>query len=232
VIARLTAGIAALVLVAACGSNPPADPEPSPTVAPLTIEQLTALLPTDTQLPEGAHDVKRCGPAKDCWDGVEASKVDFELEPPEDLANADRERRANGFAFPESGTITVMVYPDKAAAEQAVATLRQEAEKKNGDFESEADGTESRFTPGEKGHGTLTQVDRDGWTGFALSARTTFSAPDGDMTNPGLEHVTHLRAGSMTVRVQVWLSAGDDTGATDRIAEDLLDGFMRRLEAA
>ena len=189
---RLALAAAGLVLIAGCGGGSgdsdqgePAPAATSSSAAPtapaqpqaLTIDDLAAALPRSSQVPSAAKKTGTCPGGNSCVD--DTVSVSFELTRPGSAAEQEKladDEFVRDFVQVEAGALA-----DEAAAAAKLTTIRGLAERYDGPFDIPAkDTSDTTYTPGEKGEGTLDDVSVEGWDGFIGVRDQTFSNPEGE----------------------------------------------------
>ena len=236
--------VAALVLVSvlsACSGGGSDDPAATPTsAAPSTgstpeqpqrvyaVEELAAALPRTSQVPTGGEKIASC-PGDDSCEGGTAS-VTIELE--RSGSAAERAQLEKVEFVNDIAQVQVTAGTDEAAATERLATARDSAGRYVGSFDIAAEKTsDTTFSAGERGVGTLDDLTIGGWTGFEAARRSRYSNPDGEGGQREYRSAqVHLRQGSSVLAVYVTvMSPPRDAEAATRLARQLATEYVQRL---
>lgn len=233
---RLAFVIAGLALVAGCGSGSsggeaePSTPPSSAATPPrvYTLDELKAALPRISQVPTASEDAGTCPGDDTCDDGTVS--VTFKLSRP--VSSAEQERLAGDEFSSDFVSVSATAEKDPAAAEAKIAKARESSTKYDGAFDIPPKSvSETRYTPGQKGTGTLVDATVAGWEGFDASREQTFSSPEGEGgAHPYQSTQLMVSKGPNVVRVDiVAMSEPRGAGSVSKLARQLATEYIARL---
>ena len=234
---KLVATIAfASVLLAGCGSSEePSDAAPratasgSPTPERVyAVEELATALPRSSQVPTGERKIAACPGGDSCKAGT--ASVTIELTRPVD--RAEQEALAAKEFSSDFVQVTATASTNEAAARAVLAERRDDAGRYVGTFDLPAKETsDSTYTAGEKGEGTLDDLTLGGWKGFVATREVTFADPEGrGSTYPYESSQVHLVKGTTVISCYATvMSQPRGAGAATDLARALATQYLQRL---
>lgn len=228
--------IVSLVLLGVCllagcsGESEPggkATPAPEPPVV-RTLDQLSAALPQIEQVPTAAKTLFSCPGESSCQKDTAGST--FELKA--SISDAELKSRYDKFILPENVDVNAVVFDGPEAAAQSLAKARQDEEAFTGTFSTKGkDESDSSYSFGSKGTGTLDDVTVAGWKGYVGQRVQVLTSPEGGADTPPLAQTTlHLADANTTLKIVVSVLADEQQDrSADAIARQVAEDFIERL---
>lgn len=213
----LCLAVAVAVAVAGCGGDDAQRPDtstgtpemPSATPTPSTADQLSAAMPTDTELPDGYTITLQCPGGDDCGPG--------------ELDNAYVVVSRTGQET-DYFTVGLTEFPDAASAADMAERTRADRGSQVGDYDLPAEQTEEGLRPGRRGSGELEDAAVEGWSGYRFLSTYQYLDAEGAAGATMTEGYLLLVRGTTMAAVQVNVP-GD---AADAVG-DRLDAEMQAL---
>lgn len=224
--------VVGMAMLTGCGGSGPAgaeDKDKTPPAKIYSVKALKAALPTLDEVPNARELLEACPGSKDCVqvDGVTDNlSVGYELEP---ASPVDPERQEQ-FIGSDKAYVSVQRYGDESNAAASMASARKRHEERDGVIDIKplvkADGA---TVPGERGEGTLTDIDRGEWSGYQLDTHLTLTYPGGEESEPRQDANAAVALGRYRLQVLVTLGGSFERGAASELATQLLDDYLERL---
>lgn len=227
---------ATAVVLAGCGftSDGPRAPSSTTPAPPRTfaLGELEAALPGADDVPNGSKATVQC-PGKDDCPAGEAS-VTITLAEPAAVAEDDQAGKKSIFADQVLVTATVAENPEDAAAR--LKNVRDDNQKYAGDFDIAPveNKKEKSYTFGEKGTGSVEDVELATWSGLETTRRSHLydlgdTAPNADDESLATTTVLVVK-GRTVVMVTVSLKIDDvDQLPGPDIARQVAQEYLQRL---
>lgn len=241
---RHTRVLGAVLLLAAltgCGGEDDArtpGPSAASTPAVYTAEELTAALPSADHVGNVESTRTRCpddedDPSCELFDGAEYLASVHHVLTPKSLGSDEEDEAAASVSWLDDlAIVQATLHPSVGEREAVAEKWQAEREQFDGDFDTSPESFDGGgFLPGERGSGTVEDIEVEGWTGVVATRSHVLVAPDGRTSERRLEtQIAVSQGGAERVHVLVDLrELGRDAGDAEDLARRILTDYIARL---